>query len=717
MHVIVAGAGIGGLTTALTLLQQGMDVTVVEQAPALRDVGAGIQISANGVAVLRRLGLEQALAAAAVRPESFEFLDLETGEFLVGLPLGELHAERYGNRFYQLHRADLLDALVAAIPSEILRLDSRCIRVEQDESTVQVKLASGDVVSGDALIGADGLHSVVREQIHGTEEPTFDGFLMWRGLIPEERLRSVALERRCYLWVGPGRSVVAYWVRRGELFNFVGTVPATEVHRESWSASGDVADLRRSFRGAEERVEAIIHAIDNAFITGLFYRDPLDRWAVGRVALLGEAAHAMMPFLAQGACQAIEDAWIIGQCLARHDCDGVADALIEYEQRRWPRTTKVQAAARAMVKQLHEPDPLQIQARNGRWRGMARIDPLNETVWGWLYAYNAIRAADEPMERVLGLTPAFEGKRMQRPEAQRAFDLWKSAFKAEDIARGTVGLRDAYERFLRSTFPLSIEARVEEVDIGGTRAVWVEPKQASPGVVLLHFHGGGFVTGSARASVDLAARLAAAVKACALSIEYRLAPEEPFPAALNDGLAAYRALLAQGVSPRRVLVSGESSGGGLAIATVLALKAAHEPLPAGVLVLSPFADLTVSGPSLMEFAGHDPVVDRERLILFAGSYFQKEDPTNPLISPIYGDFAGFPPLFVQAAREEALVGDAIGLVEGVRGASGRVTLNLYDDTVHVFPLFTFLPETAQALARIRRFSRQILGPVLTPTQR
>jgi salicylate hydroxylase len=704
--LIVCGAGIAGLSAALTLEHVGGDVTVIEQAEEIAEIGAGIQLSANGVAVLKRLGLEDALAASAIRPESMDFLDLENGALLARVQLGELHVKRYGASFFQIHRADLVDVLAAAVSPQTLRLGARLARVEQDARGVEVLLASGEVLRADALIAADGIHSAVREQLHGREEPGFGGFLIWRALIPAQELEGLGLERRCYAWVGPGRSVVGYWVRGGTLFNFLGTVPAAEVHRESWTASGEVAELRDSFAGAEDRVAALIGAVREAFLTGLYYRDPLPTWGEGRVALLGDAAHAMTPFLAQGACQGMEDAWVLAQCLARHGEDHTPQALREYERRRKPRTTKVQAAARSMVNQLHEADPLQIHARNGRWKGMVKIDPLNETVWGWLYAYDASLAAQQPVDRVIGLTPAFEGKRMHRPEAQRAFDLWRAAFTPEDVAQGIPGLRKAYERFLREAVPVPDTPTRPATELAGVRACWAQPGRHDPTGVLLHIHGGGYVLGSATTSVELASRLAHASNSRALIVDYRLAPEAPFPAALEDCIAAYRALLDNGVAPDDILVSGESAGGGLAIATVLALKAAGDPLPAGVVAYSPFADLTVSGPSIDQRAGHDPVVSRELLVLFAGSYFQDHDPADCRISPIYGDFSGFPPLFISAAREELLVSDATRLADRAREAGADVTLELIDDTVHVYPLFPFLPETTNALRTLAAFTQR-----------
>ncbi len=707
MKIIVVGAGIAGLSTARAMLARGMEVVIVEQAAGLKEIGAGIQLAANGILVLRDLGLEPAIAAVASRPQSYNFRELETGEMLFGNPLGKLAEERYGAPMFQIYRPDLLGILSRGLPEGVLRLQAGCVAVEQGADAACVRLASGETIDADAVIGADGIHSAVRRHLRGQESTQFASILMWRAMIPGERLTPLNLDERGHYWVGPGRTVITYWVRPGTLFNFLGSVPASEVHRESWTDSGDVDDMRRSFDGAEPVVRHMLDSIDTAFITGMFYHHPVDRWTEGRITLIGDAAHAMVPFLAQGACQAIEDAWTLAACLDRHGRGGVPAALLEYEQRRRPRTTRVQAAAREMVKLVHETDPVAIRARNGRWKGVSRIDPLAETTWGWLFDHDVRRAIGSSIDEVVGLSAAREGKRMRRPEAQRAYDLWKHAFTAEDVARGQAGLRAGYDRFLRETFPPPADTAITGDALGGVPVVRVEPAGATDGPTILHFHGGGYVIGSAATSVDLAARLARAVRGGAISVDYRLAPEHPFPAALDDALGVYRALVANGVSPKRILISGESSGGGLAIAATLALREAGDPLPAGVVALSPFADLTVSGETIDSNAGNDPAANRINLTTFAGSYFQGADPTDPRVSPLFGDFRGFPPLLLAATAEEVLRSDSTRLADRAREAGVDVALTLAPDSVHVFPLFAFLPETEETMRALAAFSSRV----------
>lgn len=706
MHVAVVGAGIAGLATALALRQEGISVTVYERASAMRGEGAGIQLASNGMKVLGRLGLEEDIAAVASRPERVDYLDLDSGRLLISRPLGEEARERYGALTYQIHRGDLLGILVSALPKGTIRVGAGVIAVDEDATGVTVKLASGETARADAVVAADGIHSTLREAIAGREDARFAELLSWRALIPASRLAHLDLPRGgSFVWAGPGRTVVAYWVRPGELFNFVGTVPAAEVQPESWSDTGSTEDLLSSFRGAEPRLQEIVKAVEEPFITGLYFRDPLPRWCKGRVALLGDAAHAMLPFLAQGGCQGIEDAQVLARCLARHQDGSIPAALAEYEQRRRARTTRVQSAARVAVNQLHEADPIRIRARNGQWVGTAKLDPVSESTWGWLYRYDALQEASVPLDRVQGVAAVFDGVRLQRAEAQRAFEMRLNAFTPEDTARGIAGLRAGYDRFLCGSFPVSDGCSIEPFQEDELSGFWVD---AGNRAVMLHFHGGGYVIGSARASLDYAARLAEAIGGRCLTLDYRLAPEHPFPAALEDARAAYEHLLSAGIGPEAILLSGDSSGGGLALALALMLREEGRPLPAGIVAVSPFVDLTLSGPSIEACAGLDPAATRDGLTVMAGSYFQAAEPSNPLVSPLFADLAGLPPLLLQAASNEGLASDTTRLAEKARAAGVSVDLHLYDDSVHVFVLYPFLPEAKRALERTADFADRVV---------
>lgn len=710
LNVIVVGAGIGGLTTALALRAKGASVTILEQAEALTEIGAGIQIASNGAIVLRELGLGEVLDRVAVRPLTYDYRELETGKMLYRAELGPAAADRYGAAMYNIHRADLIGILHDALPTGTVRLGAKCVDIAQDESGVQVRLASGQTLRADVLVGADGIHSVVRRHLFGEEPKQFANLLMWRALLTADEVEDLGLEERGNYWFGPGRSLITYWIRPKNLYSILAAVPVDEVQRESWAESGDVAELRRSFQGAEPRVIRMMERVQSSFITGMYYRDPLNGWTKGRITLLGDAAHPMVPYLAQGACQAMEDAWAIATCLTKPCSDSIESRLNEYEVRRRPRATRVQAAARATVKLVHEQDHVAIRARNGRWRGMQRIDPLGETSWAFVWDYNILKTVNESPGNVQGLTGTREGKQMQRPESQRAFELWKSAFTQEDVARGNDGLRKAYDRFLLNEFPVGADVRADRLDLQGVEALHVGgtlPLGEEP--VILHFHGGGYVMGSAKASVEYASRLAFTAKGCCVTVDYRLAPENPYPAAVDDAVQAYRALVAMGVPANRIILSGESAGGGLAFALALTLRGARDPMPAGILAISPFADLTLSGDSIRNFTGDDPAANRDSLAFMGAAYFQGHEPTDPLVSPVFGQLNGLPPVFIAVTDGEVLFSDSARLADNARNSGVDCMFHVESDSVHVFPLFPFLSETHRTLSLVGDWIRQRLA--------
>jgi salicylate hydroxylase len=231
---------------------------------------------------------------------------------------------------------------------------------------------------------------------------------------------------------------------------------------------------------------------------------------------------------------------------------------------------------------------------------------------------------------------------------------------------------------------------------------------AAQKATVLHFHGGGYVLGTARSSVEYASRLSRALNGPCYTVDYRLAPEHPYPAAFDDAFSAYRGLLAAGVDPSTVFLSGESSGGGLALAVAAALRRAGLPLPAGVIAICPLTDLTLSGPSVKAHSGDDPAANREMLSNLVASYFQGHEPTDPMVSPLFAELADLPPVFLSAVEGEVLESDTTRFAQRARTAGANVTLKMVADSVHVFTLFPFLPETAETLEAIGQWSRQLL---------
>jgi salicylate hydroxylase len=386
VDVIVIGAGIGGLTAALALARAGIGVRIFEQAPALREVGAGIQLGPNGTRVLHRLGLEAPLARVAVRPARSELRRWDDGRVLWSQPLGDQIAEHFRAPYYHVYRPDLLTVLATAVPAGVVRLNHRVTGITPCDDAVEVALADGSTARADAVIGADGIHSTVRAAILGPESPRFSGSTAYRGLVPVDRLGQLDLPRYGYAWLGPQRHFVHYYVAGGRLLNFVAICPAGEWRIESWSARGEVADALAEFAGWHPTVRAIIAAADQTHRWALYDREPLPRWSVGRISLLGDAAHAMLPFLAQGACQAIEDAAVLSGCLAQADRRSVPDALVRYEALRKARASRVQQGSFENATLYHLPDGPAQQARDARYAALAGEGPY--AARGWLFEYD-----------------------------------------------------------------------------------------------------------------------------------------------------------------------------------------------------------------------------------------------------------------------------------------------------------------------------------------
>jgi salicylate hydroxylase len=387
MQAIVVGAGIGGLTVALALRAAGLDVVVYEQADALREVGAGIQLAPNATRLLHRLGLADALAGVGVKPDAIEHKRWQDGRILLRQPLGAMCEKTFGAPYYHLYRPDLLGVLADALPAGTVQLGHRCVALAQDADAVTLTFDNGDTARGSVVVGADGIHSTIRALVLGPESPRFSGSIAYRGLVPAERVAHLRLPRYSNGWLGPDRHFVHYFVGAGaRLLNFVAIVPARDWRIESWSATGEVADALAEFDGWHPTVRTIIAAADRTHRWALYDREPLETWSVGRVTLLGDAAHAMLPFMAQGACQAVEDAVVLARCLTGAGPDAVADALRQYEALRKPRVWDVQRASWRNATTYHLPDGDRQRERDAAWAASATRGPYSER--GWLFAYD-----------------------------------------------------------------------------------------------------------------------------------------------------------------------------------------------------------------------------------------------------------------------------------------------------------------------------------------
>ncbi|HSX93310.1 MAG TPA: FAD-dependent monooxygenase [Hydrogenophaga sp.] len=395
--VAVVGAGIGGLTAALALLRAGIDVQVFEQATRFGEVGAGIQMSANGTRCLFELGLEAPLRAAASVPAGKQIRLWSTGQRWTLFDLGERSVERYGFPYLMLHRADLHAVLVQALNAlkpDAIRLGTQVRGHEERGGRVWLDIKGASPVGVDALIGADGIHSACRAQMFGAGTPWFTGCMAWRGLVPARDLPEHLSAPVGTNWVGPGAHVITYPVRRGELINFVGVVERGDWTHESWNSRGRIEDCLKDFEGWHEDVQRIIRAIDQPYQWALLGREPMPVWSKGRATLLGDACHPTLPFLAQGAMMAIEDGVVLAHCLAASPQDP-AGAFRRYESLRQERTARIVRGSADNARRFHNPELAHAEGAAAYVEREWTPEQVNRR-YDWLFSYDATRAAQEP---------------------------------------------------------------------------------------------------------------------------------------------------------------------------------------------------------------------------------------------------------------------------------------------------------------------------------
>jgi salicylate hydroxylase len=390
-RVLIAGGGIGGLTCALALARRQMDVHVFEQAAAFGEIGAGIQLSPNCVRVLHELGLEPRLRRIAFLPEGTQMRDWKTGRMISTNALGAAAVAAYGFPYYHVHRADLMDALVAHAreqPNLHLHPGARLEGFVQTERDVEIRIRQDNDqqrYTGALLVGADGIHSVTRSQLFGEQAPQFTGNVAWRALIPVERLPRGLVNPVATVWMGPGKHFVHYYVRAGALVNCVCVIEKSGWEVESWTQRGDRSELADDFTGWHETVRVLIDNMDPdaCYKWALFDRPPMPKWSDGRATLLGDACHPTLPFMAQGAAMAIEDAAVLAACVG--DTSDVAQALRRYESLRRTRTSRIQLGSRGNAKLFHLRPPYS-------WLRNRALGKARGNVMDWVFRYDALNA-------------------------------------------------------------------------------------------------------------------------------------------------------------------------------------------------------------------------------------------------------------------------------------------------------------------------------------
>jgi salicylate hydroxylase len=382
-EIAIIGGGIGGLAAAAFLRRAGLAATVYEQASQLSAVGAGLIVAPNAARLLRALGVLDVFEERAVPLETgWEFRRWQDGSVLSAEDLATKCADWYGEHTYTAHRADLLDVIRRAVPAQDVRLGKRCVEVGLRGPRHRLRFADGETAEADVVIGADGIHSLVRAALTEPVPPAYSGLSAFRALVPAQNAPAFARRPAQTLWVGPGHHLVHYPISAGKYVNLVAFAPAGDYTTESWTATATVAELLAEFAGWDERLTRLIRAAGTPGRWALLDRAPLPWWTRGTVTLLGDAAHPMFPFFAQGAAQAIEDGATLARCLAANPADPAA-ALRRYEELRIPRTTRLQEVSHARAHVNHLPDGPEQRARDASFSG---TDPLTGSAW--IYAHD-----------------------------------------------------------------------------------------------------------------------------------------------------------------------------------------------------------------------------------------------------------------------------------------------------------------------------------------
>ena len=385
-RILVAGAGLGGLAAAGCLLEAGFDVDVYEQAAALGEVGAGIQVSANAMHVLNHLGIGEAVSARAVRPAAYVFRLYDTGEEISRFALSDEHERLHRAPYNQVHRADLHESLAGAVLDRkpgAIHLNKRLTGFAESEDGIELRFADGSTARGDVLVGADGVKSVIRDQICGTVPATYTGDSAWRLTVPREKLPKDFMDEVMSVWMGPAKHAVSYWIRNGEILNFVGAVETPKAEEESWTAKFPWEDLKADFAGWNDDIQTVLDLVDRdeCYRWAMYTRPRVDSWSTARATILGDAAHATLPYLAQGAAMAIEDGAVLSRALLQSG--DIAEGLKLYERNRIERTSRVVETSFANRSLFHQDSVDDIrEAFAARDEGGDRN--------AWLYSYDPL---------------------------------------------------------------------------------------------------------------------------------------------------------------------------------------------------------------------------------------------------------------------------------------------------------------------------------------
>lgn len=349
LSIGICGGGVGGLAAAIGLIKAGHDVRVFEKAPGFNRVGADVNLTPNAVSALDRLGVGDVLRDMAARPTFRISRDGQSGEETSRLPMSSAAEKKYGAPQLTIHRADLLAALSGPLADGVIAFSKETVGLSQRASGCTLHFADDSTAEVDLVIGADGIHSAVRGELWGADAPKYTGMVSYRGVFKREKAPDLPDLDAFTKWWGeiPEKQIVTFPLTKGEEIFVFATLPQEEWSEEGWTLPGDVSDLRQAYTNFHPDARRLLDALDDVTRSALHIREPMPNWASGHATLLGDAAHPMVPFMAQGACMAIEDAVVLARVLAGVDHDGLEEALRQYEAERKPRTARIQESSLA----------------------------------------------------------------------------------------------------------------------------------------------------------------------------------------------------------------------------------------------------------------------------------------------------------------------------------------------------------------------------------
>lgn len=397
LRVGIIGAGIGGVALARALQQRGIEFRLFERAAQFGEIGAGVQMTPNAAKVLAALGLQRDIERVGFLPEAMVGRDWNTADQLFRTPLRDSCAELFGAHYYHVHRADLHAILCQGISADAVRFNVRCERVEQTGVGAIAYFSDGSTYEADLIVGADGIHSAVRDSLWGSQEASFTGHMCWRALVPVENYPLPFVGPEAAFWMGPKAHVVTYYVKGGSAINIVAVAESEEWVTESWTERSSKEELMAAYEGWHQNLLNLFSLVDTeqVFKWGLFDRDPMTQWSKGRVTLLGDAAHPLLPFLSQGAAMALEDSYVLASALAHFGPENLDAALHAYEKERLPRTSRVVLESRERGRTYHLTDEAEKRRRD---QEMERQQAENPNAVGikaeWVYSYNATDCVD-----------------------------------------------------------------------------------------------------------------------------------------------------------------------------------------------------------------------------------------------------------------------------------------------------------------------------------